>query len=214
MAVELDDPQEGERPRRRASSQLAHADTLPSVDYALEDFISRANEQRIDLAPFDSDKREDALRRELEATKRKLASIEARARPSWTRWLVMGASFMVGAVAMAAVSYGVREDKPVTAVAPAPTPVVAPTVTPIATPTVTPIPEPVVQAPPPPPVEIAKPEPAPEPKPKPVHHATHSQRHAAAKPDEARATPSENEAKAKPTDGQTEDGLADPFEQK
>ena len=161
----------------------------PDVESKLDEFISRANNDLLDVSAFDPNNREHQLQREVDELKDKLAIAEARARGS-TGWGKAAIAFVVGCGVMFAVTTLMPRDQaakeePKAAVAPAPVAAPAAQVTPIEPPAQ----QAAAAAPAPAPEPAAAPAPAPEPAhetiaaaptpppastPKPTKHARHA----------------------------------------
>src|SRR6185369_3211385 len=97
----------------------------PDVESKLDEFISKANNDLLDVSAFDANNREHQLQREVDELKDKLALAEARARGS-KGWGKAAIAFVVGCGAMFAVTtlmpreQAAPKDEPKAAVAPAP----------------------------------------------------------------------------------------------
>lgn len=192
----------------------------PDVESKLDEFISRANNDLLDVSAFDANSREHQLQREVDELKDKLAIAEARASGS-KGWGKAAIAFVVGCGAMFAITtlmpreQAAPKEEPKAAVAPAPAPAPSAQVTPIeqpAQPAAAPAPAPAPEqaaAPAPAPDTVAA-APAPANTPKPTKHA----RHAATSPSPTKtpdATPPAHEDKPAETKQAGSDTLYNPF---
>jgi hypothetical protein len=104
----------------RRLTQLKKRESLPSVESSLDSFINKANEKLFDVANVKPENQEDALRREIDELKKRVADAEAKAAAAHSRAAeaearveirrpkpvgAVLAAFVVGAGAMFAVSF-------------------------------------------------------------------------------------------------------------
>ena len=195
----------------------------PDVESKLDEFISRANNDLLDVSAFDANNREHQLQREVDELKDKLAIAEARAHGS-KGWGKAAIAFVVGCGAMFAITtlmpreQAAPREEPKAAVAPAPAPAPAPPaqVTPIEPPAQqaaapAPAPEPAAAPAPAPETVAAAPAPAPASTPKPTKHARHAATPSSSPAKTPDSTPPAHDEKPAETKQAGSDTLYNPF---
>lgn len=64
--------------RKRSSSLMKNASSLPTVEHSLEEFIAKANQTLVDVSSWEEAKEQDAQRREQDAQRWKQAEVQMR----------------------------------------------------------------------------------------------------------------------------------------
>src|SRR5688572_12257366 len=64
--------------RKRSSSLMKNASSLPTVEHSLEEFIAKANQTLVDVSSWEEAKEQDAKRKEVDANRWKQAEVQMR----------------------------------------------------------------------------------------------------------------------------------------